>query len=259
MHPSLTQSEDGGPLPGSGSELLREARRHFIAEFPGVCDSIDVLLKTISARGPKGSSELLHRMAETLAGAAGPAGFPKVSERASEFAMMAAQADKGFNLDVARGLLEAVRETYAHEVASPPAWAAESSPSPRFDGSIRILVVDECEEERQALADYLQLGGYEPVPVANRNMAIDAARQYQPGSIVLEADLPGADGFALCRQMKADPELAGIPVIVITARADLDDTLDGVTPGACARVPRPVDPREVLMRIDEVLRPRIGK
>ncbi len=260
MHPSSNQPEDGRPPSSSGYERLRQGRDPFVVDFPTVCDSIDVLLKAISASGPKGSSEPLRKIAEGLASAAGAAGFPKVSERAAELARMAAQADKGFHLEVARGVLEAIRETYSHELASPPASASDTAPASQIDGGIRILVVDQCEEERQALADYLQLGGYDPVPVANRDMTIDAARQYQPAGVVIEVDLPGVDGFAVCREMKADPELAGIPVIVLTAKADPDHARHGPGLGAPDYVAKPVDPREVLMRIDEVLRgPGDGK
>ncbi len=250
-------SDRWGPT-GHHEDLRREERQRFIAGFPKHCDSIDLLLKTISARGPKGSAEPLRQMAHKVAGTAGSVGFPNVSDRASELEMLAAQADKGFSLDVARGMLEALRETFAREISSPPAWASE--PAVESDTGVRVLVVDESQDERQVVTDYLQLAGYEPITLASGEDVIEAARQHQPGAILLEADLPGIDGYSVCRLLKADPEVAHIPVIFVTVRSSLDDKLAGLTLGADDYLLKPVDPRELLLRIDMVLRrPRTNR
>lgn len=240
-------------------DLLREARQQFIAAFPKQCESIDLLLRAIAARGPKGSAEPLRRIAHDTAAAAGTIGFPKLSERASELEMLAAQADKGFNLDVARGLLEALRESFGRELSSPPAWVnADAAYQP--DTAVPILVVDDSDDQRQMITDYLQLAGYDPVGLASGGDVLDAARDHQPGAILLEANLPGLDGYSVCRLLKSDPELARIPVIFVTVRSGLEDKLAGLTLGADDYLLKPIDPRELLLHIDMVLRrPRTSR
>ncbi len=252
MRKSSQPPGDRWAPPRHRDDTRREDRQQFIAGFPKHCDSIDLLLKTISARGPKGSAEPLRQMAHTVAGAAGAAGFPNVSERASELEMLAAQADKGFSLEVARGMLEALRETFAREISSSPSWASAASVA--SETGVRILVVDESDDQRQVVTDYLQLAGYDPVPLATGEDVVEAARQHQPGAIILEADLPDMDGYSVCRLLKADPDLAHIPVIFVTVRSSLDDKLAGLTLGADDYLLKPVDPRELLLRIDMVLR-----
>jgi CheY-like chemotaxis protein len=257
MDDGSRQPNGGWSSSEGGEDLLREERQRFIAGFPSHCDSIDLLLKTISARGPKGSAEPLRQAAHGIASAAGAVGFPNVSERASELEMLAAQADKGFSLDVARGQLEALRETFAREISAPPRWAA---PTSQPDNGTRILVVDGSADERQVVTDYLQLAGYDPIALERGEGVLEAARQQQPGAILLEADLPGLDGYSVCRLLKADPQLAAIPVIFVTVRLSLDDKLAGLTLGADDYLLKPVDPRELLLRIDMVLRrPRTNR
>lgn len=245
--PSLT------PNGGHGDDVLREARQQFIAAFPKQCESIDLLLKAIAARGPKGSAEPLRRMAHEIASTAGTIGFPKLSDRATQLEMLAAQADKGFSLDVARGLLEALRETFSREISSPPAWV-NAATAQQTESAVAVLVADDADDQRQMITDYLQLAGYDPVAVARGDQVLEAARARRPGAILLEANLPGLDGYSVCRLLKSDPQLARIPVIFVTGRATLEDKLAGLTLGADDYLLKPIDPRELLLHIDMVLR-----
>jgi DNA-binding response OmpR family regulator len=187
-----------------------------------------------------------------LAGMAGTVGFPIVSERAAELERLAAQADRGFSLDVARGELEALRETFVREIASPPSWAAPQSAEGQ--AGIRILVVDDADDQRQLVTDYLRLAGHDPLPLAAGDVVLDAARAHNPRLIVLDANLPGLDGYSVCRLLKSDPDLASIPVVFMTVRSSLDDKLAGLMLGADEYLVKPVDMRELLMRIELLLR-----
>ncbi len=255
-----SHSSEGGYRDVEGADnRLREARQQFIAGFPKQCESIDLLLKTVAARGPKGSTEPLRRIAHEIAATSGIIGFPKLSERASELEMLAAQADKGFSLDVARGQLEALRETFAREISSPPAWV-NADASSRSNRAVPILVADDSEDQRQMISDYLQLAGYEPVALASGKDVLQAAREHRPGAILLEANLPELDGYSVCRLLKSDPDLARIPVIFVTSRSSLEDKLAGLTLGADDYLLKPTDPRELLLHIDMVLRrPRTSR
>jgi len=245
-------SNGGWSSPDGADYVLREARQRFIASFPNRCDAIALLIKAIATNGPKGSAESLREIVHQVAGMAGTVGFPNLSERASELELLAAQSEKGFNVQVARGVLEALRETFSREIATPPAWAV--SPPPSATALARILVVDDAEDQRQLMSDYLRLAGYEPIQLASGDVVIDAARQYRPAAILLDANLPGLDGYTVCRLVKSDPELSAIPIIFATVRSSLDDKLAGLTLGANDYLVKPVDMRELLLRLDLLLR-----
>ena len=257
MHDTTSHTNASPAL--AGDDRRGEARQRFIAAFPKHCQAIDLLLKTIAARGPKGSAEPLRQAARQVASTAGTIGFPNVSERASELEMLAAQADKGFNLEVARGQLEAMRETFAREISSPPK-PLDSLAASEPEAPVPVLVVDESEEQRQLVADYLQLAGYDPVTLSSGEKVLEMARTCRPGAIVLEANLPGLDGYSVCRLLKSDADLARIPVVFVTTRSTLEDKLAGLTLGADDYLVKPIDPRELLLRIDMVLRrPRTAR
>jgi CheY-like chemotaxis protein len=251
MHDTSRHLSRGWPPFDPANDLQREARQRFVVAFPKHCESIDLLLKTIAVRGPKGSSESLRQMAHQIASTAGTLGFPNVSDRASELEMLAAQADKGFSLEVARGQLEALREAFARELSSAPASvgaAVVTSKSP-----IPVIIADRSAEQRQLVSDYLQLAGYEPIPLSTGEQVLEAARVHNPGAIVLEPDLAGLDGYSVCRRLKADPLVASIPVVFITTRSTLEDKLEGLALGADDYLVKPIDPRELLERIDLIL------
>ncbi len=83
--------------------------------------------------------------------------------------------------------------------------------------------------------------------------------EHQPGAILLEADLPGVDAHAVCRQLKSHPDLGTIPVVLVAAGSSLDDELARQSAGADDYLLEPIDPRELLLRIDMVLRRPRGR
>jgi two-component system OmpR family response regulator len=114
-----------------------------------------------------------------------------------------------------------------------------------------ILIVDDDAEIRGLLGDYLRKNGYRVTTAANgREMraAMDPAR---PDLVILDLMLPGEDGLALCRDLRAGSNL---PVIMLTARGEETDRIVGLEMGADDYVPKPFSPRELLARIKSVLR-----
>jgi two-component system, OmpR family, response regulator len=116
----------------------------------------------------------------------------------------------------------------------------------------RVLVVDDDAGIRELLADYL---GRQGMPVATAGdgttmwQALEAAAA---DLLVLDLDLPGTDGLALCRQLRE--RLPSVAVIMLTARADPIDRVVGLELGADDYVPKPFEPRELAARIRTVLR-----
>ena len=120
-----------------------------------------------------------------------------------------------------------------------------------MDSQSHILVVDDDPGIRGLLREYLERHGYR-VTVANdgpqMRRALEAAR---PDLVVLDVMLPGEDGLALCRDLRAR---SGLPIIMLTARADEVDRIVGLEMGADDYLAKPFNPRELLARIKSVLR-----
>jgi CheY-like chemotaxis protein len=99
--------------------------------------------------------------------------------------------------------------------------AATPAPLPRR----QVLVVDDDRDIRETLRDLLELEGF-PVAVArNGAEALERMRELRPGLVLLDLFMPVMDGAEVCRRRQADPELGGIPVVVLSAAPDLDERL----------------------------------
>jgi len=114
-----------------------------------------------------------------------------------------------------------------------------------------ILVVDDDAEIRSLLGDYLRKNGYKATAVPDGKGMWTALSRGRIDLIVLDLMLPGEDGLALCRKLRADSET---PVIMLTARGEETDRIVGLEMGADDYLPKPFSPRELLARIKSVLR-----
>jgi len=114
-----------------------------------------------------------------------------------------------------------------------------------------ILIVDDDAEIRGLLGEYLQKQGYRATAVADGKGLRVAMEKSRPDVIILDLMLPGEDGLALCRDLRARSE---IPIIMLTARGDETDRIVGLELGADDYVAKPFNPRELLARIKSVLR-----
>ncbi len=120
-----------------------------------------------------------------------------------------------------------------------------------MDHSDHILVVDDDAEIRNLLGDYLRANGYEASAVADGAAMWKALGRGKVDLVVLDLMLPGEDGLALCRRLRAESDT---PVIMLTARGEETDRIVGLEMGADDYVPKPFSPRELLARIKNVLR-----
>jgi DNA-binding response OmpR family regulator len=104
--------------------------------------------------------------------------------------------------------------------------------------SNRILLVEDSRS--QALRIQLELVRYGlSVEIASTGTnGFDVARQRPPDAIILDVDLPELDGFSLCRKLKADPDTAHIPIVMLTRRDEANDTLAGLQVGAEDYIPK---------------------
>lgn len=119
----------------------------------------------------------------------------------------------------------------------------------------RILVVDDDPELRSLLQRFLGEHGFH-VRTADGGKALDRALQREPADvIVLDLMMPGEDGLAICRRLRAEGD--NTPVIILTARGDPVDRVLGLEMGADDYLGKPFLPRELVARIAAILR-RVG-
>src|SRR5687767_7132291 len=95
----------------------------------------------------------------------------------------------------------------------------------------RLLVVDDNPVNVDLLRTRLTAHGYEVLTAADGEEALAQARQHQPDLILLDVMMPKMDGIAVCRELKSDPRLAFMPVIMVTAKAETKDVVAGLDAG----------------------------
>ena len=122
---------------------------------------------------------------------------------------------------------------------------------PMTSDSAHLLVVDDHREIREALARYLGKHGYRVTTAENAAAARRVLETARIELVVLDIMMPGEDGLALCRQLRAKGDL---PIIMLTAMAEETDRVVGLEMGADDYLTKPFNPRELLARIRAVLR-----
>ena len=120
-----------------------------------------------------------------------------------------------------------------------------------MDRPVNILIVDDDTDIRQLLRDYLERNGMRAQAVADGRGMQDALANGKYDLVILDLMLPGEDGLTLCRNLRARSNL---PVIMLTARGEQTDRIVGLEMGADDYVQKPFNPRELLARINAVLR-----
>ncbi len=118
----------------------------------------------------------------------------------------------------------------------------------------KILVAEDESDQRAIVTTCLEGAGFVPIAVVSGDRVVSTARAEKPALILLDIAMPGLDGYSACRLLKADPDLADIPVMFMTTRAHLDDKLAGLTLGADEFLSKPVDLRELVLRIQLLLK-----
>jgi diguanylate cyclase (GGDEF)-like protein len=118
----------------------------------------------------------------------------------------------------------------------------------------RILVVDDTADVRDLLRFTLLARGYDCLIAEDGPDGLDQAERFVPDLILLDLMMPGMDGYEVCQRLKQSPTTRRIPVIFLTARAEVPDRVRGLTLGAVDYIPKPFDPRELAARVDVALR-----
>ena len=117
----------------------------------------------------------------------------------------------------------------------------------------KILIVDDSPTELHVLAKILQHGGHEPVTAADGESGIAAAKSQGPDVILMDVVMPGINGFQATRKLSRDPQTQQIPVLMVTTKDQDTDREWGLRQGAKGYLVKPVDGRELLRKIGELL------
>jgi two-component system response regulator MtrA len=115
----------------------------------------------------------------------------------------------------------------------------------------RVLVVDDDQALAEMLGIVLRGEGFEPFFVEDGDKAMAAFREHKPDLVLLDIMLPGTDGIEVCRQIRAE---SGVPIVMLTARADTLDVVVGLESGADDYVMKPFKSKELVARVRARLR-----
>ncbi|MFA6561990.1 MAG: hybrid sensor histidine kinase/response regulator [Verrucomicrobiia bacterium] len=129
-------------------------------------------------------------------------------------------------------------------------------PTPTPAATPSILVVDDTPENLQLLNGMLKGRGYKARPVPSGEMALRAAKSDPPDLILLDINMPEINGYEVCKRLKADPQLASIPVIFISALNETMDKVKAFGLGGVDYVTKPFQFEEVHARVETHLKLR---
>lgn len=119
----------------------------------------------------------------------------------------------------------------------------------------RVLIIDDDHKLNSLLEEYLGRFDFSVLSFVDPHAGIRAAKSEQPDLVILDVMLPGIDGFAVCRTIR---QSSRVPIIMLTARGDVMDRVVGLELGADDYLPKPFEPRELVARMQAVLRRGAG-
>ncbi|MDK2826778.1 response regulator [Methanolobus sediminis] len=144
--------------------------------------------------------------------------------------------------------------TEISEKLSVPEDQVENILKSMSDTRQKILIVDDEMDALISLKVALEAEGYNVAEAKDGHEALDKVHSEKPDAILLDLMIPGIDGFEVCRQLKSDDMYRHIPIIMLTARGEIDDKVEGIELGADDYVTKPFNLKELKARVKMVLR-----
>lgn len=118
----------------------------------------------------------------------------------------------------------------------------------------KILVVDDEPDVTDLVAYHLKAKGFHVETLNDATASIAKARSYVPELVILDIMMPDLSGIQVCRILRADPKLARVPIIFLTAKAEPHDRIEGLESGADDYLSKPFSPKELVLRVESILR-----
>lgn len=118
-------------------------------------------------------------------------------------------------------------------------------------GEKKLLLIDDDIRLGQLLVEFMQKYGHELVHASHPNDGIKLIREMDPTLVILDIMMPDKDGLEVCREIRA---FSDIPILFLSARGDTTDRIVGLELGGDDYLPKPFEPRELLARIESILR-----
>ncbi len=112
-----------------------------------------------------------------------------------------------------------------------------------------VLVVDDSPDALGLIHDTLEAANMDVLVALEGKQALTIAKRIRPDIILLDALMPNMDGFETCQKLKADPDLASIPVIFMTGLSETDDIVRGLEAGGVDYLTKPIQPNELIARM----------
>ena len=117
----------------------------------------------------------------------------------------------------------------------------------------RVLLIEDDPSSIRLVSYTLEQEGYEVLTAMNGLDGLKKVREEAPDLLVLDVMLPGLDGFEVCRRLRADEQTAGLPVLMLSAKAQEIDKTTGLKVGADDYLAKPADPSEIVARVANLL------
>jgi pilus assembly protein CpaE len=117
----------------------------------------------------------------------------------------------------------------------------------------KILIVDDDVNALKLIGYTMHREGYEIIAAQNGQEALTKAQEEKPQLVILDIMMPGMDGYEVCRRLRAIPQTAQVPVIMVTAKSQVEDKVAGFEAGADDYLTKPVVPSEMVARVKALL------
>ncbi|HYA11865.1 MAG TPA: response regulator, partial [Thermodesulfovibrionales bacterium] len=117
----------------------------------------------------------------------------------------------------------------------------------------KILIVDDAVDTVELLRKRFRSEGYDTAEANDGEEALQKVEQYHPDLIVLDVMMPKLDGYEVCRRLKADENTKYVPVLMLTAKGEVENKVKGLEIGADDYLPKPFDYKELSARVKSLL------
>lgn len=118
----------------------------------------------------------------------------------------------------------------------------------------KILVVDDEPDVTDLVAYHMKAKGFHVETLNDATASISRARAFSPDLVILDIMMPHLSGIQVCRILRADTKLARVPIVFLTAKSEAPDRIEGLESGADDYLSKPFSPKELVLRVESILR-----